>query len=459
VLLRDKSVKQKRGILLPLFSLPSPHGIGSLGEEAYRFIDFLRETNQSYWQILPLCPVGKGNSPYTSLCSFAGEILYIDLNILVDEKLLENKEIPAKDFPENVDYEVVRGFKIPLLRLASSRFNTKDAEYRDFCKENEYWLKGFADFMFKREHYEKEFYYITQFLFFKQYNRLHNYANVSDIKIIGDIPFYVAPHSSDVADNPQIFELDEDMKTTLVAGVPPDIFSIDGQLWGNPIYNWDHLEKNDFKWWKQRIIHNLKLYDVLRIDHFRAFADYYCIPADDKNAKSGYWKKGIGDKFWKSLKKDIGALPIIAEDLGGEDSPLVTELLNQTGFPNMKVLQFAFNKDLSNPFLPENFDRPCVCYTGTHDNDTTLGWYEHLSEKEKALFFKTVPQKNTSPVLNLISFAIDSKAETVIIPLQDYMQLNSSARINTPGVPTGNWVWRFRKKDITNQLKDLIKKI
>ena len=459
MLLRDKSVKQKRGILLPLFSLPSPHGIGSLGEEAYRFIDFLRETNQSYWQILPLCPVGKGNSPYTSLCSFAGEILYIDLNLLVRDNLLENKEIGEKDFPKNVDYEVVRGFKIPLLRLASSRFNTKDAEYRDFCKENEYWLKGFADFMFKREHYEKEFYYITQFLFFKQYDRLHNYANVSDIKIIGDIPFYVAPHSSDVADNPRIFELDEDMKPTLVAGVPPDIFSTDGQLWGNPIYNWDYLEKTDFKWWKQRIIHNLKLYDVLRIDHFRAFADYYSIPADAQNAKSGYWKKGIGNKFWESLKKDIGEVPIIAEDLGGEDSPLVIELLNQTGFPNMKVLQFAFNKGSANPFLPENFDRPCVCYTGTHDNDTTLGWYEQLSEKEKALFFKTVPQKQTSPVLNLISFAIDSKAETVIIPLQDYMQLNSSARINTPGVPKGNWVWRFRKKDITNRLKDLIKKI
>ena len=459
MLLRDKSVKQKRGILLPLFSLPSPHGIGSLGEEAYRFIDFLRETNQSYWQILPLCPVGKGNSPYTSLCSFAGEILYIDLNLLVDEKLLEYKEIPAKGFPENVEYEVVRGFKMPLLRLASSRFNKKDAEYRDFCKENEYWLKGFADFMFKREHYEKEFYYITQFLFFKQYDRLHNYANVSDIKIIGDIPFYVAPHSSDVADNPRIFELDVDMKPTLVAGVPPDIFSTDGQLWGNPIYNWDYLEKTDFKWWKQRIIHNLKLYDVLRIDHFRAFADYYCIPADDKNAKNGYWKKGIGNKFWESLKKDIGEVPIIAEDLGGEDSPLVTELLNQTAFPNMKVLQFAFNKGISNPFLPKNFDRPCVCYTGTHDNDTTLGWYEHLSEKEKALFFKTVPQKQTSPVLNLISFAIDSKAETVIIPLQDYMQLNSSARINTPGVPNGNWVWRFGKKNITSELKKLIKNI
>ena len=459
MLLRDKSVKQKRGILLPLFSLPSPHGIGSLGEEAYRFIDFLRETNQNYWQILPLCPVGKGNSPYTSLCSFAGEILYIDLNLLVRDNLLENKEIGEKDFPKNVDYEVVRGFKMPLLRLASSRFNTKDAEYRDFCKENEYWLKGFADFMFKREHYEKEFYYITQFLFFKQYNRLHNYANVSDIKIIGDIPFYVAPHSSDVADNPRIFELDEDMKPTLVAGVPPDIFSTDGQLWGNPIYNWDYLEKTDFKWWKQRIIHNLKLYDVLRIDHFRAFADYYCIPADDKNAKNGYWKKGIGNKFWESLKKDIGEVPIIAEDLGGEDSPLVTELLNQTGFPNMKVLQFAFNKGISNPFLPENYDRPCVCYTGTHDNDTTLGWYEHLSEKEKALFFKTVPQKTASPVLNLISFAIGSNAETVIIPLQDYMQLNSSARINTPGVPNGNWVWRFGKNDITSKLKELIKNI
>lgn len=459
MLLRDKSVKQKRGILLPLFSLPSPHGIGSFGEEAYRFIDFLRATNQSYWQILPLCPVGKGNSPYTSLCSFAGEILYIDLNLLAQEKLLENKEIGEKDFPKNVDYEAVKKFKIPLLRLAASRFNTKDAEYRDFCEENEYWLKGFADFMGKAGGYEKEFYYITQFLFFKQYNRLHNYASVSDIKIIGDIPFYVAPNSSDVADNPKIFELDEDMNPTLVAGVPPDIFSTDGQLWGNPIYNWEYLQKTDFKWWKQRIIHNLKLYDVLRIDHFRAFADYYCIPADSENAKSGCWKKGVGNRFWESLKNDMGEIPIIAEDLGGEDSPLVIELLNKTGFPNMKVLQFAFNKDLSNPFLPQNFDRPCVCYTGTHDNDTTLGWYEHLSDKEKALFLKTVPQRGTSPVLNLISFAIGSKAETVIIPMQDYMQLDTSARINTPGIPNGNWVWRFQRQDITHELKKLIKNI
>ncbi len=459
MLLRDKFKKPKRGILLPLFSLPSPHGIGDLGEEAYRFIDFLRACNQSYWQMLPLCPIGKGNSPYTSICSFAGEILYISLDMLITEKLLDKKEVGCEIFPKNVDYEAVRSFKIPLLRLAASRFDIKNSDYKNFCNKNAYWLEGFAQFMEEKENCSKGFYYITQFLFFKQYMRLRNYASVSDIKIIGDIPFYVSPDSSDVRDNPKIFKLGKDLKPTLVAGVPPDIFSPTGQLWGNPIYDWDYLKKTNYKWWKQRIKHNLELYDALRIDHFRAFADYYCIPSGSADARAGFWESGAGYAFWQNLKKDIERDTIIAEDLGGEDSPLVLRLLEETGFPNMKVLQFAFNKNESNVFLPKNFNRPCVCYTGTHDNNTTLGWYKNATEQEKALFLKIVPQRYSSPVLNLIAFALSSKAQTVIIPLQDYLELDSAARTNTPGVPEGNWVWRFEKKDINDEIKNTVKNI
>lgn len=459
MLLRAKIKKQKRGILLPLSSLPSNYGIGSLGEEAYRFIDLLRKTRQSYWQMLPLCYIGRGNSPYASISCFAGEILYIDLDMLVADGLIKKSEIGMVSFPKNVDYDRVRDFKIPLLKLAASRFNQRDDEYKSFCKKNIYWLEDFASFMSKKESISVDFYFITQYIFFKQYNRLHNYAAVSDIKIIGDIPFYVDKDSADVWTHPEVFKLGKDLTPTLVAGVPPDIFSSTGQLWGNPIYNWDYLKINDYNWWKQRLLHNAKMYDVIRIDHFRAFADYYCIPASAKDATTGYWEKGVGNDFWDKMKPLLGDTKIIAEDLGGEDSPLVIELLRQTGFPNMKVLQFAFKDDDSNVFLPKNFGSNCVCYTGTHDNDTTLGWYKKLSDSERQMFDKLVPKKYESPVLNLISFALKSRAETVIIPFTDYLQLDSEHRINTPGTPTGNWEWRFSKEDITTNLENTIAKI
>ncbi len=454
--LKVKIKKRKRGILLPLFSLPSKYGIGSLGEDAYKFIDFLKEANQCYWQILPLCPIGRGNSPYTSISCFAGEILFIDLDMLVLDGLLKKNEIGAFSFSKNVDYDAVREFKLPLLNLAVSRFDTKNEDYMDFCEENSFWLEDFTLFMSKKQNKPKEFYKITQFLFFKQYQRLHNYANVSGIKIIGDIPFYVDLDSADVRYHPEIFKLGKDYTPTLVAGVPPDIFSTVGQLWGNPIYDWDYLKKTGFDWWKKRLLHNARLYDVIRIDHFRAFADYYCIPSGSKDATGGFWQKGVGNAFWQSVKPKLKDTKIIAEDLGGEDAPLVIELLEQTAFPNMKVLQFAFDGDESNVFLPKNFGSNCVCYTGTHDNNTTLGWYKGLSENEKALFHKTVPQKYSSPVLNLISYALNSRAETVIIPFGDYLELDSCDRINIPGKPTGNWEWRFEKEAIN---KDLITKI
>lgn len=455
--LKAKVKKQKRGILLPLSSLPSNYGIGSLGREAYNFIDLLKETGQSYWQILPLCPVGRGNSPYASISCFAGEILYIDLDILVGEGLLEKSEIGSFSFAKNVDYTAVREFKIPLLKLAVSRFNKQNEDYISFCEENQYWLEDFAQFCNMKYKSPTEFYKVSQYLFFKQYNELHCYANQNGIKIIGDIPFYVDIESADVWANPEIFKLDKDFKPTLVAGVPPDIFSLTGQLWGNPIYNWDYLKQNDFDWWQKRLLHNAKLYDAIRIDHFRAFAEYYCIPQGSMDATNGFWAKGVGNDFFSLVKPKLENTLIIAEDLGGEDDPSVIKLLEETGFPNMKVLQFSFNSDENNIFLPQNFGSNCVCYTGTHDNDTTLGWYEKLSQKERALFDRLVPQKYSSPVLNLIAFAFSSKADIVIIPFTDYLELDSENRINIPSIPTGNWEWRFEKGDITENLRKKIR--
>lgn len=480
--LRDNSNK-KCGILTAVSSLPSKYGIGSFDKSAFEFIDFLYECRQDYWQILPICPVGKGNSPYSSTSAFAGEILYLDLEELKKDGLIEH--IP--DFPHqiNVDYEYVKSFKHPLLREAANNFDIKSRDYIEFLKENDFWLKSFSEFMairdllgnspmqnwedgFKyqlpdkmkgfRENNEKniEFYKITQYLFYKQYKKLKSYANSKGIKIIGDIPFYVSANSADVWSNPDCFMLNRDFTPSEVAGVPPDIFSAEGQLWGNPIYDFDYQRQNNYLWWQQRLCHNAELYDVLRIDHFRAFADYYVISSDALNAKGGIWRKGEGMNFWNRVKPFIKDCAIIAEDLGGETYE-VKKLIEDTGFPNMKILQFGFDSDLSDPFLPQNINENCVCYTGTHDNNTTIGWYNEASHFEKTLFENLIENPdNLSPALRLISAGMKSKADTVIIPIQDYMELNSQHRMNTPGKEYGNWEWRFKSEDLSNQLKEKI---
>ena len=488
MLLRGKEPKYKKesGILLPLSSLPSQYGIGSLGAEAFCFVDFLNECNQTYWQLLPLVPVGKGNSPYSSESAFAGEILYIDIDELVSCGLLSEKDVIKREFSKNVDYEAVKRFKLPLLRKAIENFDVSDKAFLKFKQENEYWLQSYSLFMaikesfsgksflswdedfknyssdavnqFRTSHQEEiAFYEITQFLFYRQFYKLKRYANSMGIKLIGDIPFYVCLQSADVWANPECFKLGRDMTPVLVAGVPPDIFSSEGQLWGNPIYDWEFQKKNGYLWWQKRLFHNAKMYDTIRIDHFRAFADYYTIPYGAKNAKNGKWEKGVGLQFWNTVKDAIGKSSVIAEDLGGE-TPEVAKLIEDTGFPNMKILQFAFDSDMKDPFLPKNFNRNCVCYTGTHDNDTTLGWYTKATATEKHIFEKTVPKnKSGSPVLSLISFGMKSKARIVIIPLVDYMELDSSCRINTPGAESGNWKWRFSKEDINSSLTETVK--
>jgi len=485
VQLKDKKQKRESGILLSITALPSKHGIGSLGEEAFRFVDFLKESNQSYWQLLPLCPVGKGNSPYSSVCSFAGEILLIDIKKLVDCKLLKQEEIPECEFCHKVDYTKVRLFKLPLLKKAAERFDSESPQFKEFKKKNEYWLESFALFMaisefypapfydwstglkyrfptalelFKEKH-RKEilFYEITQFLFFSQFEELKDYARQKGIKLIGDIPFYVSENSSDVWSNPNCFLLGRNMRPVLVAGVPPDIFSKDGQLWGNPIYDWEYMKTDGFLWWKNRLAHNARLYDVIRIDHFRAFADYYVIPSHSKNARSGEWQKGVGMEFFRSVREIINNTEIIAEDLGGE-TETVKKLVLESGFPNMKVLQFAFSSDLTNQFLPRNFNENCVCYTGTHDNDTSVGWYEKATQKEKLMFQNLLSDKPYKSVAHkLIKYGMESPARIVIIPLQDYLSLDSSCRTNTPGTDNGNWEWRFKSEMLNDELTQIIK--
>ena len=488
MLLRDSFGKKESGILMHISSLPSKYGIGSFGIEAYNFIDFLKKSNQRYWQILPLVPTGEGNSPYKSASCFAGEILYIDIDFLVRDGLLNPDDIPNKDFPKNVDFDAVKEFKLPLLRKAAANVDTTSNGYIKFLKENEFWLEYYAIFMaafdeytiysilnlpdglkyrlpdiiegFKLTHKEEiAFYKITQYLFFCQYLDLKKYANKCGIKIIGDIPIYISLDSADVWTCPDNFKIGRDFTPILVAGVPPDLFSETGQLWGNPIYDWEYHKKTDFVWWKRRLAHSRKIYDVIRIDHFRAFADYYEIPYGSPDARTGSWQKGVGMPFWNSINKDLGHIDIIAEDLG-VSSPEVVQLVNDTGFPNMKVLQFAFSGDPNNPHLPQNFDSNCVCYTGTHDNDTTLGWYLAAPNHERIMADRIYPESKNLPVpFNIIKGAIDSKARLVIIPIQDYLALDSNSRMNMPGIPKGNWTFRVEAGSFTQELADTILKI
>ncbi len=480
--------KRKSGILMALSSLPSNHGIGTLGAEAYRFIDMLSDTNQTYWQLLPLVPLGAGNSPYKSPSCFAGEPLYIDLDFLARDGLLSYSDILNADFPENADFDLVRRYKTPLIRKAAENFDTDNDDYKIFLAENEFWLKPYAVFMtalkvfgtshilglpdyIKRrtgEDYrdfldfnkrEIELFGIIQYFFYAQYFELKRYAESKSILLIGDIPFYVSEDSADVWANPENFLVGEDLKPKLVAGVPPDYFSEKGQLWGNPIYDFDFQKKDDYDWWIKRLSFSFRLFDVVRVDHFRAFADYYCIKAGSLDAMSGEWKTGVGLDFWKTAHEKIPGMAIIAEDLGVM-TEAVTNLVKDTGFPNMRVIQFAFSGDPNNPHLPSNYPENCVCYTGTHDNNTTLGFIENALPFELEMINRLFPEtEDFPPPLNLIAGAMNSPADTVIVPIQDYLMLGEEYRMNIPGVPSGNWAFRVKKDYITEELKERIKKI
>lgn len=476
------------GILMPVFSLPSKYGIGSLGAEAKRFVDFLYKAGQSYWQILPLNPTNYGDSPYQSFSSFAGNPYFIDIETLIEEGLLTESEADSFDFSNDdfkIDYEKLYNNRLPLLKIAFSRFKA-DKKYEQFKKENAYWLYDYALFMAIKKangdkdfyewekrlcFYEKsaveeksqeykeeiEFYCFLQYKFTVQWLSLKEYANKKGIKIIGDIPIYVALDSAEVWSKPEMFLLSEDKKPSAVAGCPPDAFSDDGQLWGNPLYNWDYIEKDGFTWWKQRIAHAFKLYDKVRIDHFRGFESFYSIPFGEKTAKKGKWVKGPDFKLFKALREEFSNdLPIIAEDLG-YITPAVDKLLKRTGFPGMNVLQFAFDSDSENRYLPHNHTKNSVVYTGTHDNSTIIGWTESVEQETYETARKYLNANETEGFnWTMIRSALMSVADTVILMMPDFMGLDDTARINEPSTIGSNWTWRIDKACINDWLAEII---
>ncbi len=468
---------------MPIFSLPSPYGIGSLGAEAYRFVDFLKAAGQSYWQILPLNPTNYGDSPYQSFSSFAGNPYFIDIELLINEGLLTKAEADSFDFGKSknkIDYGKLYESRLPLLKIAFSRFE-KTAKFDEFCKENAYWLNDYALFMalksengfvawqdFKvgaeyddcteeiTDKAEILFHKFLQFKFFTQWHNLKNYANENGIKIIGDIPIYVALDSADVWSDKSQFLLDRH-KPSLVAGCPPDAFTEDGQLWGNPLYDWKKMKADGYRWWKRRLGAALKMYDTVRIDHFRGFEAYYAIPAADETAKNGKWMKGPDIAFFKEMKKEFGEdLPIIAEDLGFL-TPQVRKMLKLSGFPGMKVLQFAFDSREESDYLPHNYEKNCVVYTGTHDNDTINGWVESAPAADVKFAEKYLGCKRDNGFnFAMIRTALASVADTAIIMMPDLIGADSSARINTPSTLGDNWQWRIDSGCINDWLAQIV---
>lgn len=481
------------GILLPIFSLPSEHGIGTFGKAAYNFVDFLESAGQTYWQILPLGPTSFGDSPYQSFSAYAGNPYFIDLGLLKEEGLLEEQDccdIKWCDDKHKINYELLYNNRFKVLYKAYLKLKENlPADYNAVYEENKFWLKDYALFMAlkdanggaswdlwetdlknrkaeaikkaEKEHKDKiDFYISLNYLFRKQWSALKNYANEKGIKIIGDMPIYVAFDSADVWANPEQFYLDKNLMPKSVAGCPPDDFCEDGQLWGNPLYNWAKMKKETkpYSWWCKRIAHSLKIYDFIRIDHFRGFEAYYSIPFGDKTAKNGVWKKGPGLHFFKCLKETFGQLPIIAEDLGTLTEG-VYKLLKNTGFPGMKVLQFAFSTDEESEYLPHNHIENCVVYTGTHDNDTLKGWEQTL-DTETLTYVKNYLNINEGDDFNwsVIKAAFSSVADTVIIPLQDFCSVDSVGRINTPATLGDNWQWRVSSTYLNDWLSNLIYK-
>ncbi|MDZ7956755.1 MAG: 4-alpha-glucanotransferase [Aulosira sp. DedQUE10] len=484
------------GILLHPTSFPSRFGIGDLGLEAYRFIDFLKDSYQQYWQVLPLGPTGYGNSPYMSYSAMAGNPLLISPEQLLKDGLLSESDFAnLPGFPqEKVDFAQIVPIKIALLQKACENFkskatSTQQKEFAEFCDRKAYWLDDYALFMAlkdaqngaswhtwepelakrkpealdqaRRQLTTEIFYYkFIQYVFFQQWSQLKTYANKNGIDIIGDIPIYVAHDSADVWANPDIFCLDEETgEAAQMAGVPPDYFSATGQLWGNPVYNWEVLQKQDFKWWLQRFEAMLDYVDIIRIDHFRGFEAYWSVSQGEETAMNGEWVKAPGDAFFEVIRQKLGKLPVLAEDLG-VITPEVEALRDKFEFPGMKVLQFAFGSDPANPFLPFNYPHNAVVYTGTHDNDTTIGWFNQASDREKQNLLLYLGGINPDGIhWDLIRLALSSIANQAIIPLQDVLGLGGEARMNFPSVAEGNWEWRYFEAALTKELSQNLKSL
>lgn len=475
--------KRASGILLHPTSLPGPMGSGDLGQEAYRFVDWLHSTGQRYWQMLPVGEIGPGNSPYMSSSSFAGNVLLIDLQELAARGwLLPEELLPSVETnPGNVNFGSVIPYRMARLRLAFSRFklssnNELEVKFNLFCKKQSAWLNDYATFMTIAELYpgktwsewpeeliqrsasairgiqkqhgdEIKFWQFVQWCFDRQWHTLKQYANAKGLRLIGDVPIFVAYHSADVWANQTLFNLDKHGKPLTVAGVPPDYFSETGQLWGNPLYLWNAHEKTGYVWWIARMRRALDLTDVVRVDHFRGFAGFWEIPADAPTAIEGHWVAGPGARFFEALKIAIPELPIIAEDLGVITQDVI-DLREEFQLPGMRVLQFAFGGGEDNPFLPHNYVENCVAYTGTHDNSTTVGWWEALPQHERESIMRHLNTDGRDINWAMIAALQASVANTVIFPLQDVMGLNDEHRMNFPGKLEGNWSWRFRWADL-----------
>ena len=482
-------MERSSGILLPISSLPSPYGIGSFGKAAYAFADFLKAAGQRYWQLLPLGPTSYGDSPYQSFSTFAGNPYFIDLDLLIKDKLLTKKEVESCRWgtnPRYVDYGKIYESRYPLLAKAKARGWQRDADaVAAFCKENEGWLPDYALFMALKRYFsmkawlewpedirahraeaverwrtelreDVELFTYIQFLFFKQWSALKQYINGLGIRIIGDLPIYVAMDSADVWAEPEMFKLDSHGVPTEVSGVPPDYFSADGQLWGNPIYDYDAMERNGFGWWIRRVGGAARMFDVIRIDHFRGFESYWAVPYGEKTARNGRWVKGPGMKLVGALTGWFHDLEFIAEDLGYA-TPEVAQLLKDSGLPGMKVLEFAFNPHEPSDYLPHLYTENCVCYTGTHDNAPLAEWREDGDPKELAHAKKYLGLNEEEGFnLGVIRGGMGSVAKLFVAQMQDYLELGKYNRMNTPGVANGNWEWRMLPGEDSKKLAEKI---
>lgn len=482
------------GILLPVSSLPSKYGIGCFSKSAYEFVDQLKEAGQRYWQILPLGPTSYGDSPYQSFSTFAGNPYFISLEDLIEEGVLTREECDGADFgsdPRSVDYGKMYRARFPLLRKAYERSDiSRDQGFQKFMEENAYWVRDYAIFMavkdrfggkswdnwpedirkrwpYSMDYYQQElyfdieFYEYIQYVFLKQWRKLKEYANGNGIQIVGDIPIYVAFDSADTWANPQLFQLDGENLPVAVAGCPPDGFAADGQLWGNPLYDWEYHRNTGYAWWMSRLAYCFTLYDVVRIDHFRGFDEYFSIPYGDVTAHNGHWEKGPGiEIFWK-MRECLGEREVIAEDLGYVTDS-VRQLVRDTGFPGMKVLEFAFDSrdtGSANDYLPHNYPVNSVVYTGTHDNETLNGWFADIRPEERRLvrsYLNNFRDNSDEICWDMICTAMGSVSKLCVIPMQDYFGYDNTCRMNRPSTLGKNWKWRMTEGELT---RDMILKI
>ena len=482
------------GVILHPSSLPGPDGIGDLGPEAFRWIDFLADAGCALWQVLPLGPTGYGDSPYQCFSAFAGNPYLISSVNLLDQKLLTRKDLSDRPvFPQSlVDFGPVIQWKITLIDRAYARFNTSRDQkliekFKSFCEIQKNWLDDFALFMaikeslgggswgnwpeelrtrdhkalklFSEEHLEEILKHkFRQFLFYSQWDQIRAYAKLKNVKIIGDIPIFVAYDSADAWSHPDLFFLNKHGQPTVVAGVPPDYFSPTGQLWGNPLYRWNVHKKTGYTWWLDRIKAVLNLVDYIRLDHFRGFAGYWEIPANMPTAEIGRWVKGPGKDLFKAIEKSFESLPLLAEDLG-EITPDVVELRDSLGLPGMKIFQFGFASTPDDPFLPHNYPRNCVAYTGTHDNDTAKGWYQSATDKESDFCRRYLARSGEDISWDMMRAIWASPADFTLAPLQDLLSLGTEARMNFPGKPSGNWGWRYTNDQLNGDLLARLKEV